>query len=117
MDEESSDVETIEDYDRAMEKFLLYFEQTWIGAKNRRTGIRERPKFAYALWNKFEALKEGMTLPIMFLSLGTRLANFVFRGIHLSGPFWKRLRGKKALPGAKSHSIPLSRAQTSIRDA
>ena len=40
MDDEE---ETVEEYNQAMEFYLMYFEQTWIGTKNRRTGIRGKP--------------------------------------------------------------------------
>ena len=56
MDDEE---ETVEEYNQAMEFYLMYFEQTWIGTKNRRTGIRGKPKFPHKLWNKFShVLKE-----------------------------------------------------------
>ena len=57
--EEEEDDTTNSDYTAAMEKYLEYWELTWLGKVNRRTGIRGRPRFKHELWNKFETVKNG----------------------------------------------------------
>ena len=42
-----------------MEKYLEYWELTWLGKVNMRTGIRGRPRFKHERWNKFETVKNG----------------------------------------------------------
>ena len=62
-DEEEGDgvgEESVHNYNRAMDNYLHYFEVTWVGAKDRRTGVRGAPMFAHALWSKYLA---GLTSP------------------------------------------------------
>ena len=42
----------------AVDDFLGYFERTWIGALNWRTGARKNPLFKHSLWNKFSSILE-----------------------------------------------------------
>ena len=56
--EEEEDDTTNSDYTAAMEKYLEYWELTWLGKVNRRTGIRGRPRFKHELWNKFDTVKD-----------------------------------------------------------
>ena len=44
------------DYNLAIESFIKYFEGTWTGLVNSRTGKRKRPKFEHNVWNKFTAI-------------------------------------------------------------
>ena len=59
-DEDSADNDgegdVARDYNMAMESFIKYFEGTWIGLVNSRTGMRKRPKFEHKVWNKFTAI-------------------------------------------------------------
>ena len=59
-DEDSANNEGEGDVDRnynmAMESFIKYFEGTWIGLVNSRTGIRKRPKFDHKIWNKYSTI-------------------------------------------------------------
>lgn len=48
-----------QEFNNKMQQFLLYFEQTWIGAKNPRTQLRARPKFAHKTWNKYTQALNG----------------------------------------------------------
>ena len=59
-DEEADDVgeESVHNYNRALDNYLHYFEATWVGAKDRRTGVRGGPMFAHALWSKYLAVKD-----------------------------------------------------------
>ena len=47
------------EYGEALEKFMDYFELTWVGKVNKRTNLRGKPKFALDLWNKFDAAESG----------------------------------------------------------
>ena len=58
-DDSDNDEQEADDYTIAMDAYLNYFESTWIGAVNKRTGIRGRPKFNMGLWVKYAAVKEG----------------------------------------------------------
>ena len=42
-----------------LDQFVTYFENTWIGGRNRRTGRPQNPKFKHGLWNKNEAILRG----------------------------------------------------------
>ena len=44
------------DYNLAIESFIKYFEGTWTGLVNSRTGMRKRPNFEHNVWNKFTAI-------------------------------------------------------------
>ena len=58
-DDEEMDEEVAQDFNHAMEHFMLYFEQTWIGSLNKRTKIRGKPRFSFDSWNKYnEVLAE-----------------------------------------------------------
>lgn len=39
-----------------VDEFLSYFEKTWIGALNWRTGARRAPMFPHSMWNKFQTV-------------------------------------------------------------
>ena len=45
-----------EDDTEAVEDWLGYFERTYVGGLNFRTGVRRAPTFAHSLWNKFETV-------------------------------------------------------------
>ena len=45
-----------EDNSEQVDLFLEYFEKTWIGALNWRTGARRNPMFPHAVWNKYETV-------------------------------------------------------------
>ena len=47
---------SFEDYSDQVDLFLDYFEKTWIGALNWRTGARRNPIFPHAVWNKYETV-------------------------------------------------------------
>ena len=47
------------DYEKEVQQFLRYIDQTWIGELNTRTKQRKRPLFAHSLWNKYKAVKAG----------------------------------------------------------
>ena len=42
-----------EDYNDNLDKFLQYFERTYIGKRDPRTRDRRRPLFGFEIWNKF----------------------------------------------------------------
>ena len=42
----------------SVDEFLGYFERTWLGALNWRTGARKQPIFKHALWNKYSSVLE-----------------------------------------------------------
>ena len=44
---------------KKMDIYLNYFESTWLGAVNKRTQIRGKPKFAMKYWVKYNAVLEG----------------------------------------------------------
>ena len=52
--DEDDDNEEAELYTEAMNKYLEYWEATWLGKVNKRTGQRGRPKFSFDLWVKYE---------------------------------------------------------------
>ena len=39
-----------------LEDFVDYFEKTWVGGINKRSGNRKHPKFNHNLWNKHQAI-------------------------------------------------------------
>ena len=41
-----------------VEDFLIYFEKTWIGLTNPRSGGRRNPRFPIHLWNKYTAVMD-----------------------------------------------------------
>jgi len=43
-----------------VQKFLSYFNKTWIGEKNPRTQLRKRPLFAHSLWSKYQTTLDGL---------------------------------------------------------
>ena len=55
-DNENDDAQ---EYNNAMSNFLNYFEQTWLGQVNKRTGNMGKPKFALDVWNHFDDIQEG----------------------------------------------------------
>ena len=49
------------DLNASMDKFMTYFESTWIGSKKRGCQ-RKRPRYDISLWNKFDTiLEDGQT--------------------------------------------------------
>ena len=60
MDEDDMDEEVAQHYNKAIEDFLHYFEQTWIGLINRRTEVRGRPKVPFPIWNKYREVVDGV---------------------------------------------------------
>ena len=57
--EDEAEEEGIQEFNNCMDKFLLYFEQTWIGSKNPRTNLRGKPKFEFKYWNKYNQVLAG----------------------------------------------------------
>jgi len=47
---------SFEDNSDQVDLFLEYFEKTWIGALNWRTGARRNPIFPHTVWNKYETI-------------------------------------------------------------
>ncbi|XP_023344961.1 uncharacterized protein LOC111714145 [Eurytemora carolleeae] len=47
---------SFEDNSDQVDLFLEYFEKTWIGPLNWRTGARRNPIFPHAVWNKYETI-------------------------------------------------------------
>ena len=50
-----------DDYEQ-VEKFLEYFERTWLGSINSRTWERRAPLFAHSLWSKYQAVLDNDVL-------------------------------------------------------
>ena len=40
----------IDNYNLALTKYVKYFEKTWLGETNPRTGVRGRPVFGMSFW-------------------------------------------------------------------
>ena len=57
--EDQEDVSDAEDFMRAIRDFVEYFEGTWIGKFNTRSGKRGSSKFKLAYWNHYECVAEG----------------------------------------------------------
>ena len=51
-----------EDDEEAVDAWLGYFERTYVGALNTRTGVRKAPMFAHSLWSKYEVILEDEAL-------------------------------------------------------
>ena len=47
---------SFEEDSETVDKFLEYFEKTWIGSLNWRTGARKNPMFPHAVWNKYNSV-------------------------------------------------------------
>ena len=58
-DNSGDEVDDVNNYTESLDQYLTYFEATWIGAVNKRTQVRGKPKFSMNLWVKYEAVKEG----------------------------------------------------------
>ena len=52
----------VEDQTDAVEEWLGYFERTYIGALNWRTGVRRRPVYPHAFWNIREQVLANVPL-------------------------------------------------------
>ena len=50
------------DDEEAVDAWLGYFERTYVGALNTRTGVRKAPMFAHSLWSKYEVILEDEAL-------------------------------------------------------
>ena len=59
VEDDSNDHDETADYSEKMDIYLNYFESTWLGAVNKRTQIRGKPKFAMKYWVKYNAVLEG----------------------------------------------------------
>ena len=55
---EESDGEdsSADNFAKPLEKYLDYFEATWLGAINKRTNVRGKPRFEFELWNKYSSV-------------------------------------------------------------
>ena len=47
---------SFEEDSETVDKFLEYFEKTWIGSLNWRTGARKKQMFPHAVWNKYNSV-------------------------------------------------------------
>ena len=55
-DEDEDDDEEAADYTRAIEEFIQYFENTYLGKVNPRTGLRGQPRFKFEYWNHYDCV-------------------------------------------------------------
>ena len=56
IDDEEENREEAADFVKALEEYIAYFEATYIGKVNPRTGRRGRPRFKLEYWNHFDAV-------------------------------------------------------------
>ena len=50
--------DSVHNYNQALDRYLTYFEGTWVGAEHKKTKVRGKPKFTFDLWSKYKAVKE-----------------------------------------------------------
>ena len=58
-DNSGDELDEVHNYTESLDQYLTYFEATWIGAVNKRTQVRGKPKFSMDLWVKYQAVKDG----------------------------------------------------------
>lgn len=54
IDDDEENQEEAADFEKALEDYIAYFEATYLGKVNLRTGMRGRPRFKYEYWNHFD---------------------------------------------------------------
>ena len=57
-DEDGDGGDDVNNYNKALDSYLHYFEGTWVGAESKRTKVRGKPKFSFDLWVKYQAVKD-----------------------------------------------------------
>ena len=56
IDEEEDEDKEAADFTRAIEEFVNYFEATYLGKVNPRTGRRGKPRFKFEYWNHYDVV-------------------------------------------------------------
>ena len=80
---------------------MEYFEKTWIGAVNPRTGVRRAPKFKIKMWNKYSAILSQQNLTTNS-SEGTNSAIKIY--VSRNANIWnimKQIKNEDSLVGLK----------------
>ena len=104
-DDSGDDEDDVHNYTESLDQYLTYFESTWIGAVNKRTQVRGKPKFNMNLWVKYEAVKEGREDLTSNRSKAWNSANKI--SIPMKPNIWvvcKAIKAEEGLARAKLHA-------------
>ena len=105
MPEVNADNDDVNNYTQSLDQYLTYFEATWIGAVNKRTQVRGKPRFSMDLWVKYEAVKEGREDLTSNRSEAWNSANKI--SIPMKPNIWvvcKAIKAEEGLARAKLHA-------------